>query len=152
MENIMYDTNTNNENNIEISFDNQIQRAVLEKSGSLGACPFCQNGSIHYTKKPVRGKMTKVYQCSNARWITEDGELFEPTVDSTCTFRIFGNALARYGKKFIGPKEVRALLQQKDVVARLYSFQAKKEYRKYMILSQEYGVSIDFETEVDDAS
>jgi hypothetical protein len=44
---------------------------------------------------------------------------------------------------------VRKLLNGQDVIARLYSYTAKKEYFKYMVLSEEYGISIDWETEVD---
>ena len=116
----------------------------------LGKCPYCEDGFVSWEKKPVRGKTTKIYTCSNARWTTIDGELFELTSDATCSFRIWGNSLVKYGKKFIGPKEVKKLLNQEDVIARLYSYTAKKEYFKYITLSSEYGVSIDWETEVED--
>lgn len=109
---------------------------------NIGKCPFCENGNIIHKKMNVKGRQTNVFTCSNASWYSEDGELFELSKDSTCSFRIWGNSLRRWGKKQITPKEVKMLLQGKDVIVKLYSFSAKKEYFKYITLDKEYGISV----------
>ena len=108
----------------------------------VGKCPYCKDGIVNLEKKSVYGKNTKVYTCSNASWKTEDGEMFELTPKATCSFRIWGNSLQRWGKKGIGYYEVKQLLQNKDVIVRLFSFHTKKEYFKYITLDEEYGVSV----------
>jgi len=99
-------------------------------------------------KKIVQGKNTKIYTCSNASWMSEDGEMFELSKDATCSFRIWGNSLYRWGKRGIGISEVRKLLNGDDVKVRLFSRHTKKEYFKYIVLSQEYGVSVLWDTDV----
>jgi len=111
----------------------------------LGKCPYCKNGQIIHSKMQVKGKITDVYTCSNASWYSEDGELYELTKNATCSFRIWGNSLQKWGKKTITPKEVKSLLQGKDVKVKLYSFKTKKEYYKYICLDKEYGVSVIWE-------
>ena len=64
----------------------------------LGACPYCKDGKIEVRKKEVNGKKVELYACSNASWYSEDGEMFELTKESTCSFRIWQNALRKYGK------------------------------------------------------
>ena len=110
--------------------------------GYIGKCPYCEDGTISYEKKIVKGKNTKIYTCSNAKWASEDGELFELTKDARCSFRIWGNSLARWGKRGIGPLEIRTLLEGKDLAVRLFSVRSKKEYFKYITLDKEYGVSV----------
>jgi hypothetical protein len=100
-------------------------------------------------KKIVRGANTKVYTCSNASWMSEDGEMFELSKNATCSFRIWGNSLLKWGKRGIGIYEVKDLLNAKDVKVRLFSAYAKKEYFKYMILDKEYGVSILWDINID---
>ena len=116
----------------------------------VGKCPYCDGGLVSWEKKPVRGKPTKIYTCSNARWMSEDGEMFELTKDSTCSFRIWGNSLLRWGKRGIGVYEVKQLLKNEEVVVRLYSMSAKKEYFKYITLDEEYGVSVLWDIDVDE--
>lgn len=115
----------------------------------VGKCPCC-DGDIEYRVANVRDKKTKIYSCSNFRVTSEDGEVWEKTSDSTCEFKIFGNALARYGKKFIGPKEVVKLLKGEEVIAHLYSFNKKVEYKKYITLDTTYGVSVLWDEDVED--
>ena len=117
----------------------------------VGKCPYCA-GEITYNTKLIAGVKTKLYTCSNNKVTTEDGEVWEQTQDSTCGFRIFGNALRRYGKKFIGPKEVKKLLQGEDVIVHLYSFTKKSEYKKYITLNKEYGVSVLWDIYFDDVA
>jgi len=119
----------------------------------IGKCPYCEDGTISYTTKDIRGRKTKLYTCSNNKVTTVDeGESWEKADDSTCDFRIFGNSLARYGKKFIGPKEVSRLLKNEEVIAHLYSYQKKVEYKKYLTLDETYGVSVIWDLDVEEES
>ena len=111
----------------------------------LGKCPYCKDGSIVMQKKIVQGRNTKVYTCSNAKFTTEDGELFESV--GTCSYRIWGNSLLKYGKRGIGEREVRELLSEGIFTAVLHS-RSGVEYRKYVIPHEEYGISVLFEDEV----
>ncbi|MFA6196902.1 MAG: hypothetical protein WC656_09680 [Sulfurimonas sp.] len=110
---------------------------------TLGKCPFCSDGTIEVRDKEVRGKKVKLYACSNASWQTEDGEFFELTKSSTCHFKIWQNALAKYGK-WLSYKEVRELLEKETLEVELLSkkYGTKIHYNKYITLSQEYGVSV----------
>jgi len=117
----------------------------------VGECIYCDDGIVEYESKNVRGKKTKVYCCSNNKVTTVDeGESWERTEDSTCSFKIFGNSLERWGKKFIGPKEVKKLLDGEDVIVHMYSYQKKVEYKKYIALDETYGVSVLWELDVEE--
>lgn len=109
----------------------------------LGKCPYCDDGSIEVRDKEVNGKKVKLYACTNAHWKTEDGELFELRDDATCEFRIWQNALAKYGK-WLTYKEVRALLENETLEVELLSKKNGKKiyYNKHIILNPEYGVSV----------
>jgi len=109
----------------------------------LGKCPYCDDGEIEVRDKEVRGKKVKLYACSNAHWHTEDGEMFEVTQESTCSFRIWQNSLAKYGK-WLSYKEVRELLSEGELEVELLSKKYGKKiyYTKTIILSEEYGVSV----------
>lgn len=112
----------------------------------LGKCPYCKDGSIEVRDKEVRGKKVKLYACTNAHWKTEDGEFFELREDAQCTFRIWQNALARYGK-WLSYKEVRELLERKSLEVELVSkkYAQKIAYTKNIVLHPEYGVSVVWE-------
>ncbi len=112
----------------------------------LGKCPYCDDGEIQMQKKSVQGAMTKVYTCSNARFSTEDGEVFESL--GSCSYRIWGNSLRRYGKRGIGEREIRTLLDEGQFTATLHS-KTGFEYKKYVITSFEYGIEVLFNEEVD---
>jgi len=116
----------------------------------IGKCPYCKDGKIVLSKKEVQGKNTKLYTCSNASWSSEDGEMFELTNDATCSFRIWGNSLLKWGKRGIGVFEVKKLLRGEDVAVRLYSFNTKKEYFKYITINHEYGISVIWDIDVED--
>ena len=115
---------------------------------NLGKCPFCDDGIISMTKKQIQGKTVKYYSCSNYKVFSEDGEVYEKTSDSTCSFHIFGNSLLRHGKRGIGVGEVKRLLRKEEVIVKLYSYRVKKEYYKYLILNEKYGISVDWESEI----
>jgi len=109
----------------------------------LGNCPYCDDGMIEVRDKEVSGKKVKLYACTNAHWVTEDGEMFESRADSTCDFRIWQNSLARYGK-WLSYKEVRRLLSEESVEVELLSkkYGKKVYYNKHIALNYEYGVSV----------
>jgi len=109
----------------------------------LGKCPYCDDGQIEVRDKEVRGKKVKLYACTNAHWQTEDGEMFEVTPESTCSFRIWQNSLAKYGK-WLSYKEVRELLSEGELEVELLSKKYGKKiyYTKKIILNEEYGVSV----------
>jgi len=109
----------------------------------LGKCPYCEDGSIEVRDKEVRGKKVKLYACSNAHWITQDGEMFEVSEESSCDFKIWQNSLAKYGK-WLSYKEIRGLLEDDSIEVELLSKKYGKKiyYKKHIILNQEYGVSV----------
>lgn len=118
----------------------------------LGKCPYCKDGQIEIRKKEVNGKKVELYACSNASWYTEDGEMFELTQDSTCSFKIWQNSLRKYGK-YLKRREVKELLSGNDVIVTLYTqgFKNKKTYEKYICLNEEYGVSVLWEIDIDES-
>ena len=109
----------------------------------LGSCPYCNDGSIEIEDKEVRGKKVKLYRCSNAKYTTEDGELYELAQDATCNYQIWQNSLARYGK-WLSYKDVRTLLDEKELEVELLSKKYGKKiyYTKTIILDRDYGVTI----------
>lgn len=109
----------------------------------LGKCPYCEDGNIEVRDKEVKGKKVKLYACSNAHWISEDGEMFELREDASCDFRIWQNSLSRYGK-WLSFKEVRELLEHKELEVELVSkkYGKKINYTKCITLDQQYGVSV----------
>jgi len=109
----------------------------------LGKCPYCDSGNIEVRDKEVSGKKVKLYACSNAHWQTQDGEMFELTADASCDFKIWQNTLARYGK-WLSYKEIKELLRDESIEVELLSkkYAKKVYYNKFIILNQEYGVSV----------
>jgi len=111
----------------------------------LGKCPYCEDSQIEVRDREVRGKKVKLYACSNAHWYSEDGEMYELTKESTCDFKIWQNALARYGK-WLSYKEIRELLSDGEIEVELVSkkYGKKISYTKTIILNKEYGVSVEW--------
>jgi len=114
----------------------------------LGKCPYC-DGSVIERKTVARGKKIKLYTCENAKKEYDDSEQFVFTADSTCTFRIYSNALLRYNKRSIGSNEIRNLLNDGQIKVRLHGRAGTKEYHKYAITDKEYGISILWDEECD---
>ena len=115
----------------------------------LGKCPYCEDGQIEVRKKEVRGKKVELYACTNANWKTEDGEFFELTSDSKCGFKIWQNALSRYGH-WLRHIEVRALLNEEEVLVKFKTqkrvgMKERIDYYKPIILHPDYGVQILFD-------
>ena len=116
----------------------------------LGKCPYCDDGEIEVRKKEVRRKKVELYACSNASWTTEDGEFFELTSTSKCGFKIWQNALGRYGH-WLKHSEIRELLLNGEVEIKLKTQKRfglknenRKDYYKTAILDSEYGIKILF--------
>jgi len=109
----------------------------------LGNCPYCEDGKIEVRDKEINCKKVKLYACSNAHWISEDGEMFELRDDATCSFRIWQNTLSRYGK-WLSYQEVRDLLKDGSIEVELLSkkYGKKLYYTKNIELNYEYGVSV----------
>ncbi len=109
----------------------------------LHKCPYCKDGNIEIRDKEAKGKKVKLYACSNAHWMSEDGELFELTKESRCSFRIWQNALSKYGKWF-SHAEVKELLKNGTIEVEFVSKKYAKtiKYKKDVILDFEYGVSV----------
>jgi len=109
----------------------------------LGKCPYCEDGQIEVRDKIVFGKKVKLFACSNASWYSEDGDMYELTQDSTCSFKIWQNALGRYGKWFTY-KDIRELLENETLEVELLSKKYGKKiyYKKFVTLDFEYGVSV----------
>lgn len=109
----------------------------------LGKCPYCDDGEIEVRDKEVRGKKVKLFACSNAHWVSEDGEFFELAHNATCNFRIWQNVLAKYGK-WLHYKEIRELLDSGEIEVELTSkkYGKKVKYNKHITLDVQYGVSV----------
>lgn len=82
--------------------------------------------------------------------MTEDGELWEPSSDSTCTYKLWGDRLFRYGKRGIGEREVKQLLTQGQIAVRLVAKGSKNVYEKYIIPDLEYGFSVLWDVDVEE--
>lgn len=119
----------------------------------IGKCPYCKEGKVEARKVDLKtGKKCEIYTCSNGKWVTEDGEMFENIGE--CDFRIWQNALSKYGH-WLKHSEVRALLNQEDVIVKFLSIKRgfdskRKEYKKYIALDEEYGVTVLFDIDVDE--
>ena len=115
----------------------------------LGKCPYCDDGLIEVRKKEIRsGKKVELYACSNAKWTSEDGEFYELTSDSKCGFRIWQNALSRYGY-WLKQSEIRALLNNEEVEVKLKTkkrpgMKERNDYFKPIVLHEDYGVQVLF--------
>jgi hypothetical protein len=97
--------------------------------------------------------MERIQKCIHVvmlHGIVKMERFFELTIKATCSFRIWGNSLLKWGKRGIGYSEVRKLLNGDDVAVRLFSYNSKKEYFKYIALDKDYGVSVLWDLEVED--
>lgn len=107
----------------------------------LGKCPYC-DGNVIQKESIARGKKIKLYSCENAKKEYDESESFVFTHDSTCTFRIYSNALLRYNKRNISSNEIKNLLDEGQIKIRLHGRKGSSEYYKYAIPNKEYGISI----------
>lgn len=114
----------------------------------IGKCPYC-TGNVIQLNSIANGKKIKLYSCENAKKEYDDSDAFVFTHDSTCTFRIYSNALLRYNKRSISSNEIRNLLNDGQIKVRLHGRAGSSEYYKYAITNEEYGISILWEEDCD---
>ena len=100
---------------------------------SLGVCPLCSEGQIYETDK--------TYICSNAKWVKDDNGKWN---NSGCSFTIWKNGLAKFGKKKITSSEVKKLLKNKKIEVELFSSKTNKSYTKEIEIDLKYGVKVNF--------
>ncbi len=113
----------------------------------LGKCPYC-NANVISKKIIARGKNIKVYSCENAKKHYDESEIYVFTSDSTCRFRIYSNAFLKWNKKSFSELEMKKLLKEGQTIVRLHGKKRSREYFKYIIPHEEYGVSILWEEEI----
>lgn len=105
---------------------------------SLGCCPLCKGNIIEKEKS---------FSCDNAKWTFD--ETFEEWQNLGCTYKINKSALKRFGKFKISKNEIKKLFENEYVVVKLKNRFTKEFYERYLLIDNEYGVKIDFETEVE---
>jgi uncharacterized protein YutD len=108
-------------------------------SRKLGKCPLCDGSII---------EKEKTFACDNSNWSFD--EHFEEWSNTGCNFSIHKESLRRYGKRKIKTKEIVDLFKNGFFVAKLRN-RYKQDYFKYIYISNEFGVSVDFDTEVETA-
>lgn len=113
----------------------------------LGNCPYC-SGAVISRKFTTNGKQIKLYTCENAQKEYDESEQYVFTAESTCTFRVYSNALLRWNKRSFSENEMKKLLRDGQTVVRLHGRKGTGEYFKYAITDKEYGLSILWDEEV----
>ncbi|QKF81597.1 hypothetical protein [Halarcobacter ebronensis] len=116
----------------------------------LGKCPYC-NGAVISKKFITNAKEIKLYSCENAKKEYDESEQYVFTSDSTCTFRVYSNAFLRWNKRSFSENEMRRLLSEGQTKVRLHGRKGSKEYYKYVVPNEEYGVTILWDEEVESA-
>ncbi len=107
-------------------------------SAILGNCPLC-DGSIVQKENS--------FGCTNAKW-SESDEVDELENDG-CRYSIHKESLKRYGKRKITVSDIKALFKKGSFVAKLRS-KYKQTYYKYILVNEEYGLEVDFDTDVEE--
>ncbi|MDD2383113.1 MAG: hypothetical protein PHN18_02885 [Sulfurospirillaceae bacterium] len=113
----------------------------------IGKCPYC-DGNVISQKINVQGQNVIVYACEHARKEYDLTESYVFSAESTCRFRIYSNALKRWNKRSIGHYEIKSLLEEGQIKVRLHGRKGTREYFKYAITDEEYGISILWDEEV----
>jgi len=113
----------------------------------IGKCPYC-TGNVISRKMNARGKDIKIYHCENANKEYDESEAYVFTSESTCTFRVYSNALLQWNKRSFGLLEMKKLLQEGQIIVRLHGKKGTSEYFKYVITDKEYGLSVLWNEEV----
>ena len=113
----------------------------------LGKCPYC-DGNVFSGKMTARGQKINLYSCENAKKEHDVGDDYVFTPDSTCTFRVYSNTFLRWNKRSLSEREMKNLLQQGQITIRLHGRKGTREYFKYAVIDEEYGVSILWDMEV----
>ena len=102
----------------------------------LGFCPIC-NGKIIETKK--------TFSCENAIWKFE--ETFDSLENHGCQFYIHKEIFKKYGCEKITKKNLMDLNNSGFFTIKLRN-KYKQDYFKNVYISEEFGLTIDFEKEI----
>eukprot|EP01029_Cantina_marsupialis_P025377 TRINITY_DN67139_c0_g1_i1.p2 TRINITY_DN67139_c0_g1~~TRINITY_DN67139_c0_g1_i1.p2 ORF type:complete len:121 (+),score=8.27 TRINITY_DN67139_c0_g1_i1:214-576(+) len=116
----------------------------------LGQCPYCKANVIS-RKFNTNGKQIKLYTCENAHKEYDESEQYVFTAESTCKFRVYSNAFLRWNKRSFSENEMKKLLREGQTIVRLHGRKGTGEYFKYVIPHEEYGVSVLWDEEVEEA-
>jgi len=92
----------------------------------LGKCPVCKEGDIVEKEKN--------FVCTEAKWEKDENENWKNT---GCEFGIYKFGLSKLGKPEITAEEVKALLENGEVM-----LEFKKEHK--VILDPKYGTKVVF--------
>lgn len=139
---------------------NKKKKKTYKRTKIVGDCPYC-DGQVGKRDTKIYNRKVSIYSCENNKVAHNDDDdegSFLQTDDSTCSFKIFSNALLKYNKGTISEKEIKELLLNKEIVVRLYSkklFNEEtdtygSEYFRYVITDEEYGISVLFDMEVEE--
>jgi len=104
----------------------------------LGDCPICDGHIIQRENS---------YGCTNANWQHDDH--FDELQNTGCRYSIHKESLKRYGKRKVSATDIQKLFKNGFFTAKLRS-RFKKEYYKYVMVNDEYGIEVDFNTEVEE--
>ncbi|PHO10722.1 hypothetical protein CPG37_02450 [Malaciobacter canalis] len=115
----------------------------------LGTCPYCK-GNVISKKITAQGKKIKLYTCENSKKEYDESDSYVFTADSTCRFRVYSNVFLKWNKRSFSENEMKRLLKDEQIVIRLHGRKGTKEYFKYAIPHEEYGVSILWDEEVEE--
>lgn len=115
----------------------------------LGKCPFCE-GTVYSHALQIQGTKVLRYACEYAKKERDiNGDyLFSET--SSCRFEVYSNAFLRWNKRSLSEKEMKTFLSEGQVTLRLHGRKGTKEYFKYAIPDKEYGITILWDTLVND--
>ena len=113
----------------------------------LGKCPYCK-GAVFSQKITVQGQKINLYTCENAKKERDVGDDYVFSADATCRFRVYSNAFLRWNKRSLSEYEMKKLLKDEQIIVRLHGRKGTREYFKYVITDEEYGVSILWDEEV----
>lgn len=113
----------------------------------LGKCPYCE-GNVVTQKITVQGRAIQLYTCENATKEYDMSDTLVFKTDATCRFRVYSNALLRWNKRSLSEKEMQKLLREGRIIVRLHGRKGTKEYFKYAVTDEEYGLSVLWDEEV----
>jgi len=96
-------------------------------------CPVCNEGELIESENLIK--------CSNQSSENENGSWVET---GTCTFKVFKSALSRFGGDEITLDFIKNLIENNGKLEVNLVSKAGNPYVKDALLSEKYGVSIDF--------
>ena len=102
----------------------------------LGKCPLCDGNIIQRENS---------FGCTNANWEQD----FDNLENDGCQYSIHKESLKRYGKRKITVSDIKSLFKKGFFIAKLRS-RYKQEYFKYVYINEEYGLEVDFNSEIEE--